>query len=813
MQTYTPKIIEKKWQEIWANDLAFEPSSDFSKPKKYILSMMPYPSGEVHMGHVRNYAIGDALARYYRQVGYNVLHPMAFDAFGMPAENAAIKHQIHPKIWTEKNIANMQEEFKALGFSFSKTREFATCDPNYTKIEQQFFIEMFSKGLVYQKEAWLNWCPLDHTVLANEQVIDGKCWRCGSAVVQKQMPQYYLRITKYAEELLEELKNLKGSWPTQVLSMQEQWIGKSEGLAFSFALEAESIARLNRSNLTQIEVFTTRIDTIFGVTFVALSPGHALIQALLETDLLSTEAKKEILSIQNTNMRTRSLEKRGVKLPLSVLHPLTHECIPVYMANFVLDNYGSGASMGVPGCDLRDHAFATLFNIPIKELIVGEVAPCPVGILKNSGEYNGLSTTEAKEKLSTLFEQKGLGKRIINYRLQDWGISRQRYWGALIPMIHCAHCGLVCEKIENLPILLPEDVVFDGEGNPLDKHKSFKHCLCPKCGQEARRETDTMDTFFQSSWYFLRYTTPPKLWDKQAFDLDALDYWMEVDEYIGGIEHAILHLLYARFFTKALRDLGYLHINEPFQALTTQGMVLKNGAKMSKSKGNVVTPQEILEKYGADIARAYIHFVAPPNKELEWNDQALEGAARFLKRFYEKSFLAKACKQLPFLDVNNLSDAEKEARKKIYLALQKCHDIFDKVQPHYPFNTLLAFCMEALNALEKTTNSALWTEGYYILTHVLEPLIPHVCHEISKRLFNLSNFKTLHVDPHALEEDQITMAVTINGKKRGQIVILKDLNQEALLQEARVSVAKWLDQKRVIKEVIVPHKLVNFVVQ
>lgn len=813
MEHYNPKILEKKWQEIWAKNAAFEPSSDFSKPKKYILSMLPYPSGEVHMGHVRNYAIGDALARYYRQMGYNVLHPMGFDAFGMPAENAAIKHKVHPKNWTYTNMAKMQEEFKALGFSFSKTREFATCDPNYTRIEQQFFLEMYKQGLIYQKKAWLNWCPKDKTVLANEQVIDGRCWRCECVVVQKEMPQYYLRITQYAQELLDGLKELQDHWPTQVLSMQKNWIGKSVGMAFSFALDPTSVELLG-VHAKDIEVFTTRIDTLFGVTFIAVAPGHALVKALLAQNALEKPAKQEILDIQNTSVRVRSLEKRGVKLPVFAIHPLTQERLPVFVANFVLESYGSGALMGVPGCDPRDHEFAELLNIPIKPIIANQEVPYDQeGILQNSQEYSGLSTTEAKIKLSDLFETQKLGHKITHYRLQDWGVSRQRYWGALIPMVHCSSCGLVCEKIENLPILLPEEVNIDGEGNPLEKHPTFKHCLCPECGREATRECDTLDTFFESSWYFLRYTTPPQLWDRQAFESGELSYWLAVDEYIGGIEHAILHLLYARFFTRALRDLGYIQISEPFACLTTQGMVLKDGAKMSKSKGNVVTPREILDKHGADIARLYIHFVAPPNKELEWNDNALEGAARFLKRFYEKSFLALACQELPTINPSTLTTLEKQARQKVHVALQKCHAIFSKDQPNYPFNTLIASCMEALNALEKTDNPVLWTESYYILTHVLEPLIPHVCSEISERLFGLKNFRALSVDERALEQEHITMAITINGKKRAQMVVAKDLDTKALLEEAKRSAHKWLEQKEILKEFIVPQKLVNFVIK
>ncbi|WP_104750000.1 leucine--tRNA ligase [Helicobacter cynogastricus] len=803
MQVYNAHQIEAKWQTLWEQSGVFEPHADFSKPKKYILSMFPYPSGAIHMGHVRNYAIGDALARYYRQMGYNVLHPMGFDAFGMPAENAAIQYGIHPKKWTYENMESMRAQFQVLGFSFSKSRELATCDPTYTKIEQGFFLEMYQRGLVYQKEAWLNWCPKDHTVLANEQVVEGKCWRCDTPVVQKQMPQYYLKITQYAEELLSELKSLEGHWPSQVLRMQENWIGKSEGLSFHFELTSESATLLKTH--AKIEVFTTRIDTLFGVTFLALAPGHSIVNALLQGGHLDDKSAQAIRAMQNTSARARSMEKKGVLLPLHAMHPLTQERIPIYVANFVLESYGSGALMGVPAHDLRDGEFATLLNIPIKSVINEE------GFLEQSGEFDGLTPERARELLSDLFEQRAIGKRITHYRLQDWGISRQRYWGALIPMVRCETCGLVPEKRENLPILLPEDVNIDGEGNPLEKHARFKACKCPKCNAPAQRECDTMDTFFQSSWYFLRYTTPKELWEQEAFEPAALAYWLGVDEYIGGVEHAILHLLYARFFTKVLRDLGYLKLDEPFNCLTTQGMVLKGGAKMSKSKGNVVSPQEILSKYGADIARLYIHFVAPPSKELDWNDQALEGSARFLKRFYEKSFLAQPYTQRP--KAENLNPTEKEARAKVHTALQKCHAIFEKKQPGYPFNTLIAACMEALNALEKTTNPTLWSEAYYILTHILEPLIPHVCSEIAQRLFGCVNFAPQEVDSSALEQDQIEIAITINGKKRGSLVVDKDIERADLLEQSRAQVHKWLEGKTLLKEVVVPAKLVNFVLK
>ncbi|MGN8435025.1 leucine--tRNA ligase, partial [Helicobacter pylori] len=681
--------IEKKWQEFWWKNKSFEPKGDFNLPKKYILSMLPYPSGEIHMGHVRNYTIGDALARYYRLHHYNVLHPMGFDSFGMPAENAAIKHGIHPKTWTYENIENMQKEFEALGFSFSKNREFATSDPDYTKFEQQFFIDLWEKGLIYRKKAMLNWCPNDKTVLANEQVIDGRCWRCDTEVIQKELYQYYLKITNYAEELLKDLETLENHWPSQVLIMQKNWIGKSSGLQFGFKIADECLKACN--GIQEIEVFTTRADTIYGVTYIAIAPEHPLVEHAIKR--VSQEDSKIIKAILNTTQRERALEKKGVFLGIYAIHPLTKQKIPVWVANFALANYGSGALMGVPACDERDFEFANLYHIPIKVITQSSqsLPHTKEEVLKNSGEWSDLSSSVAREKIIAYFEKENLGKRVINYRLQDWGVSRQRYWGAPIPMIHCKNCGIVPET--QLPVTLPEDIVIDGEGNPLEKHASWKFAQCPKCHKDALRETDTMDTFIQSSWYFLRYTTPKNQRENQAFDQNHLKYFMPVDTYIGGIEHAILHLLYARFFTKTLRDLGYLNLDEPFKQLITQGMVLKDGAKMSKSKGNVVSPKEILKKYGADAARLFILFAAPPAKELEWNDSALEGAHRFIKRLYDKANAITPTTSKPEFKGVSLNEAQKLARKKVYEALKKSHEIFNKAESAYAFNTLIASCM------------------------------------------------------------------------------------------------------------------------
>ena len=822
---YEAKIIESKWQEFWQENHSFEPDSislDSNKQKKNILSMFPYPSGAIHMGHVRNYCIGDALARHYRKSGYNVLHPMGWDAFGMPAENAAIKHKSHPKTWTYSNIDTMRKELATLGLSFSKEREFATSDPIYTRFEQEFFIKMWEKGLIYRKEAYLNYCPNDKTILANEQVIEGKCWRCDTPVVQKLMFQYYIKITAYADELLTGLDELEGHWPQQVLHMQRNWIGKSKGL--SFKLELDSTLE---SSIKDLEVFTTRPDTIFGVTYCAVAPEHPIVKELIAKKKLSKEVIESITAIQNTAARERvQSEKIGFDLGIYAIHPLTKEKIPVWVANFVLMDYGSGAVMSVPMHDERDFEFAKKYGLPLECVIVKEKQDskashfiefdspmCEDGYLIESGEFSGKSSAEAREAIIATFEKRQLGKGVINYRLRDWGVSRQRYWGAPIPMVHCESCGIVPEKIENLPVILPEDVVIDGEGNPLDKHPTWKVCKCPQCGKEALRESDTMDTFIQSSWYFLRYTTPRELWEKQAFDKASLEYWLNVDEYIGGIEHAILHLLYARFFTKVLRDLGYVHINEPFKNLLAQGMVLKNGAKMSKSKGNVVNPNDIITRYGADTARLFILFAAPPMRELEWNDSALEGAFRFLKRLWERASNALTCEKKPIITHSELSKQEQYARVKVYEALQKSNDIFSKKQSGYAFNTLIAASMEAFNALNEQENPQVWTEGYFILLHILEPIVPHICWELSNNLFARANFAPISVDSAALQKQSVCYAVTINGKKRAEIELALGLSNDEILAKAKKSVAKWLENVSVVKEIVVPNKLVNLVVK
>ncbi|ANE34408.1 leucyl-tRNA synthetase [Campylobacter hyointestinalis subsp. lawsonii CCUG 27631] len=808
---YNAKNIEYKWQEIWKKNGYAEPKDDYTMPKKYILSMFPYPSGRLHMGHVRNYSIGDALSRYYRNQGFNVLQPIGFDSFGMPAENAAIKHKIHPKIWTYDNIDYMTKELDALGFSFSKKRLLATSDPLYTKWEQEFFIKMYEKGLVYRKSAIVNWCESDQTVLANEQVEDGKCWRCGNEVVQREMQGYYLKITDYAKELLDCLETLKGRWPNQVLTMQENWIGESFGLEFEFKFDNESKTLLD--GIDGFKVFTTRPDTIYGVTYAALAPEHAVVKKLLDKDLLSDEVSIKLRSILNQSPKQRQAsDKDGVCLNLNVIHPLTGEKIPVWCANFVLNEYGGGAVMSVPAHDERDFDFASKFGLPIKQVIKADSLPYPEknSTYINSDLINGMHYDEALEFIISKFEEQNLGKRVTNYKLRDWGISRQRYWGAPIPMVHCDKCGIVTEKLENLPILLPEDVSITGEGNPLDKHPNFKNCKCPKCGGEAKRETDTMDTFFESSWYFARYASDEKTWEKVAFDKKSVDYWMNVDQYIGGIEHAILHLLYARFFQKVLRDLGYLRDSEPFASLLTQGMVLKDGAKMSKSKGNTVDPDDIINRYGADTARLFILFAAPPQKELEWNDSAVEGAFKFINRLCDRSVNAYKTEQIPLINHLNLNKDEKYARLKVYEALKKSSEVFES---SFTFNTLIAACMEALNALNAQNNKDVWTEGYYIILNLLEPIIPHICWELSSELFGLKNFTKIELKNEVFVQDSINLAITVNGKRRAEIEVEKSLSKDEILQIAKKEVEKWILGKEIIKEIYVPNKLINLVIK
>ena len=813
---YNPQEIEKKWQKFWNENRSFEPSDTLEGDKKYILSMFPFPSGRLHMGHVRNYSIGDALARYYRQQGQNVLHPIGWDSFGMPAENAAIKNGSHPKKWTYENIDYMRKELATLGLSFSQEREFATSDPLYTKFEQGYMIELLEKGLLYRKEGFLNWCPNDQTVLANEQVVDGCCWRCDTPIVKKEMYQYYLKISEYSEQLLADLDQLKEGWPSQVLTMQDNWIGKSTGLEFMLKFDTDSREKLGLT-YEGFDVFTTRPDTIYGVSYTALAPEHDIVTYLLDNKLLDEASRKTIIAMKNASSIDRQKYKEGVDLGLNVVHPLTGKSVPVWVANFVLMDYGSGAVMAVPAHDDRDYDFATQYDLPINAVIKpkeGEAqagkAFTDTGVLFNSERFDGMNSKAAQSDIMTHFESENIGKKITNYRLKDWGISRQRYWGAPIPFIHCDSCGIVPEAVENLPVTLPDDVEITGEGNPLDNHPTWKYCKCPKCGKDAVRETDTLDTFVQSSWYFLRYTASLATQEKEGFNKQELDYWMNVDHYIGGIEHAILHLLYSRFFTKALRDLGHVSMDEPFNKLLTQGMVLKDGAKMSKSKGNTVDPDALIEKYGADTARLFILFAAPPTQELEWNDSAVEGAYRFLKRLSDRASNVVAMESLIKIDHASLSKEEKAARKKVYEALKRAGEVYEE---RYTFNTMIAGVMEAMNALAEQDNSDVWSEGYWILLSILEPIVPHIAWELSETLFKRNNLIKNEVLEEVFSVDSVMLGVAVNGKRRSEIEIAPNASKEEILGMAKTALAKWIDGKEIVKEIVVPNKLVNIVIK
>ena len=630
------------------------------------------------------------------------------------------------------------------------------------------------------------------------------------------MPGYYLKITDYADELLNDLKKLEGKWPPQVITMQENWIGKSVGLEFFLKFDEESKNLLD--GIPGFKVFTTRADTIYGVSYTAVAPEHKVVEKLLNKNLLDEETTKKIKSILKQSPRQRQeSNKDGVFLNLYVIHPLTNEKIPVWLANFVLADYGDGAVMAVPAHDERDYEFASKFNLAIKQSIKPQdgkydssKAFIDDGILVNSDEFTGLKSKDAREKIIAKFENLGIGKKVENFKLRDWGVSRQRYWGAPIPMIHCKTCGLVPEALENLPVTLPEDIKITGEGNPLDKHPTWKRCSCPKCHKEAVRESDTLDTFFESSWYFARFASDEKTWQSSAFDEKSVNYWMNVDEYIGGIEHAILHLLYARFFQKALRDLGYLRDSEPFSNLLTQGMVLKDGAKMSKSKGNTVDPDEIIKKYGADTARMFILFAAPPAKELEWNDSAVEGAYKFLNRLYDRSVNAYKTNKIPKINHASLNKEEKYARLKVYEALSRANEVYTK---SFAFNTLIAAAMEALNALNSQNNQDVLTEGFWIILNLLEPIVPHIANELSDELFNRKNFSKIEILDEVFVKDTLNLAVTVNGKRRAEIEVDKNLSQDEIISLAKEKVAKWLENKTIIKEIYVKEKLVNLVIK
>ncbi len=831
---YEPQDIELKWQKIWADEGAFNCEAVTGKPKYYCLEMFPYPSGNIHMGHVRNYSIGDVVARFKRMQGYNVLHPMGWDAFGLPAENAAIKNGTHPAKWTFANIDNMRAQLKRLGYSYDWRREVATCTPDYYRWEQLFFLRFLEKGLVYRKKAAQNWCPSCNTVLANEQVEDGKCWRCDSLVEQKELTQWFVRITAYADELLEDLKKLSHGWPERVLSMQHNWIGKSIGAEITFPLaEGEG----------GISVFSTRADTVFGATMMSLSPEHPLLEQLIKGKPQEAAVRAFAEKLRNTDktvLMSDSLEKEGVFTGSYCKHPFTGEKIQIWVANFVVAGYGTGAVMGVPAHDQRDFDFAQKYGLPVVPVIKGPEAadikdqPLPyvdAGVLVNSGKFSGLASEDARLEIADALNAKGLGKRTVNWRLRDWNISRQRYWGAPVPVIYCEKCGVVPEKEENLPVVLPLEIQTHADGrSPLPDSPEFYKCACPKCGGEGRRETDTMDTFVESSWYFARYasmTAPDK--DKTPFNNADSKYWLPVDQYIGGVEHAILHLLYSRFFVKALRDCGFLQLDEPFDHLLTQGMVLMGGSKMSKSKGNTVDPTEMIAKYGADTVRLFCLFAAPPERDFDWTDSGIEGSSRFVNRVWRlceelieklpKAALLRAC-QATAEDAK--SPAGKETRLKEHSTVKKAgEDIAAKFQ----FNTAIAAVMELVNHLylvkdellaEGESGQRVLSSALATVLGLLNPITPHLCEEI----WELAGFAGRLgsqpwpvYSPEAMQRDMITIVVQVNGKLRGKIEAPANADEESVKQAALAepSIAKYLENLAVQKVLYVPGKLVNVV--
>ena len=824
-EKYVPREIEPKWQKIWADSGAFHTEVDRTKPEYYVLEMFPYPSGALHMGHVRNYSIGDVVARFQKMRGYNVLHPMGWDAFGMPAENAAIKNKVHPAEWTWSNIANMRRQQQELGLSYDWDREVATCHPEYYRWTQWLFLLFFERGLAYKKKAAVNWCEECNTVLANEQVIDGNCWRCNSVVVKKELEQWFLKITDYADRLLKDL-DLLGGWPERVRTMQENWIGRSEGAEFSF-----DVPELGE----KIPVYTTRQDTSFGVTYVVLAPEHPLVEKLIEGKPEAAAVRAFVERIRNLseiNRTATDVEKEGMFTGAYAVNPFNGEQVPIWVANYVLFEYGTGAVMGVPAHDERDWAFATKYGLD-KRLVVQTTAnPLTIatmdgaydgtGVMVNSGQFDGLDNEVAKGKMADWLEAQGVGRRRVTYRLRDWLISRQRYWGAPIPIIYCEDCGAVAAPKEELPIRLPENVRFDaGSVSPLASVSEFVNCQCPKCGKPARRETDTMDTFICSSWYYFRYTDPRNV--KAPWDINKCNYWTPVDQYIGGIEHAILHLLYSRFFTKVLKDAGLVDTDEPFKNLLTQGMVIKDGAKMSKSKGNIVSPEEIVTKYGADTARLFILFASPPERDLEWSDQGVEGAARFLGRWWRiVHHFADAVVGAPAsYDAASLDANEKELRRALHATIRK---VTDDVADRFNFNTAISSIMELVNAMHayrdavETVQPALLRETVEALLRLLAPFAPHIAEEIWQQL---ERSGSIHQqawpkwDAEAIKTDSVEIVVQINGKVRDKLTVPSELSSAELekvaLQQEKVQ--QLVAGKTVVKVIAVPNKLVNIVVK
>ena len=820
-EKYVAQDIEKKWQQYWEESGVFKTEYDPSKEKYYVLEMFPYPSGNLHMGHVRNYSIGDVVARFKKMRGFNVLHPMGWDAFGMPAENAAIKNGVSPKDWTLDNIANMTRQQKELGLSYDWGREVATCKDDYYRWTQWLFQQFYKQGLAYKKEAKVNWCEHDHTVLANEQVIDGKCWRCDNDVVKKDLKQWFLKITDYADRLLEDLDTLD-QWPDRVKAMQRNWIGRSEGTQFAFY-----VPKINQS----FEVYTTRVDTLFGVSYVVLAPEHPYVKDLIQDapNKAELEAFIETLRNQSDIERTSTeAEKVGMFTGSYATHPITGKEVPIWIANYVLADYGTGAVMGVPAHDERDYAFAKKYDLPVNWVIQNhaqdldfnalDTAFTEDGVLVNSGDFTGKTSEEARQALGDYFTEQGTGRKTVNFRLRDWLISRQRYWGCPIPVVYCEKCGEQLVPEDQLPVKLPEDVSFDGGAiSPLATSESFLNTTCPCCGGPARREIDTMDTFIDSSWYFLRYTDARN--DKEVFNKEIAKYWMNVDQYIGGIEHAILHLLYARFFVKVLHDIGLVEVDEPFKALLTQGMVLKEGSKMSKSKGNVVSPEEIIAKYGADTARLFILFAAPVDRDLDWSDQGVEGSYRFLGRVWR---IIDTYQQLGTTGHSeSLSKDETALRRELHRAIKK---VTEDLDGKFNFNTAISTVMELVNAMyqfkdsHETVQSDLAKELVETLTLLLAPFVPHITEEI----WHECGFEgSVHAaawpvyEESALVVDEVEVAVQVNGKVRDKLTVSVSVSKEELEEAAKAlpRVQEFTEGKTIVKVIVVPKKLINIVVK
>ncbi len=808
MQTqYTPETIELDVQKRWETEQSFKVMAVPNKEKFYCLSMFPYPSGRLHIGHVRNYTIGDVIARYQRMQGKNVLQPMGWDAFGLPAENAAMQNNVPPAKWTRENIAYMRQQLKRLGLGYDWDRELATCDVDYYRWEQWLFIQLYKKGLVYKKTAPVNWDPVDKTVLANEQVIDGRGWRSDALVERREIPQWFLKITAFAEELLQGLDRLENVWPDAVCKMQRQWIGRSEGVEIQF--------KVGNDDLT---VFTTRPDTLMGATYVAVAAAHPLAQEAAANNPQLTDFIQECSKTATAEATLETMEKLGMDTGLKAIHPITGEALPLWVANFVLMSYGSGAVMSVPAHDQRDFEFAQKYGLPIQQVIIPkeeqaqdklEAAFVDKGMLINSGQFTGLSSQDAFIAIAEYLEERDRGQRQVHYRLRDWGISRQRYWGCPIPMIECPDCGTVPEK--DLPVILPEDIVPDKTGSPIKRDPNFYQVKCPQCGKEARRETDTFDTFIESSWYYARYASP----DCNTSLLDErVHYWLPVDQYIGGIEHAILHLLYARFFHRLMRDEGLVKGDEPFTRLLTQGMVLKDGTKMSKSKGNTVDPQDLIEKYGADTLRLFIMFASPPEQSLEWSDSGVEGAFRFLKRLWKQVVTRKH--EIPAPD--KMNNAERNLRRQVHETIKK---VSDDIGRRYTFNTAIAAMMELLNALNKAKdtpqNRVVIQEGLEAVVLMLSPIVPHITQVLWEKLGHselIIDAAWPEVDENALKRDDIEMVVQVNGKLRGHITVATDADKQSIettaLNEPKVQ--HFITGKTIKKVIVVPKKLVNVVV-